>query len=121
MTIIEVSLVIIAVLLTASLGVLIGVVVNLGRTLHVLQELVRNTTASARRIDEVGSELQDFLNRAGSDYRQVSDVARTVLQEVAIPVKGAVAVIRGLRTGITSFLRPSIQSANSTQHPRSRA
>lgn len=115
MTLVEVCLLAITVLMIALVGVLVWIVISLRATQRVLQDLARDTHESVRRIDEVGGELKSLIQRAGSDYRRVSDVAGSVLHEVVIPVQGAAAVIRGVRTGLTSLFRSLLHPSNSTK------
>lgn len=119
MTLTEICLLTLTLTMIASAGALIAIVLHLRVSVRMLEGLIRDSRASVQRIDEVGVELQELLHRANHDYRAVSEVAGRVLGEVVQPARNAVAVIRGIRTGLGVLFRPGRRLTSSTLEARS--
>lgn len=119
MTLTEICLLTLTLTMIASAGALIAIVLHLRVSVRMLEGLIRDSRESVRRIDDVGTELQELLHRANRDYQVVSDVAGRVLGEVVQPTRNVVALIRGIRTGLGVLFRPARRLTSSTLEARS--
>lgn len=104
MTLTEICLVTITVTILAGAGALVAIVLHLRTSVRLLEGLIQESARTARRLDEVGGEVQGFLHQANKDYRAVSAVAGRVISAVAVPAGSALALVQGVRAAVGIFL-----------------
>lgn len=92
---------------------------SMNATIARVDELVAGFRGTPERIREVLTTVEEVANSARSMVAGVkdvvgyaTDVSASVIDEVAKPVLGAVAVLRGLRTG-TKFLMERLTNGSS--------
>jgi hypothetical protein len=107
MTVIEVSILIVAIASVAFTAAAIIALVRLLRLWSRADLLLRDARETLRRLDVVAAELAESSRDAARVRRRVTSTANRLLDEVEPPIRQVAAILSGLRVGLGALFGPS--------------